>query len=1067
VATRAKNRSFARTGWSCAIVAAALLVVGSAPAAAGDTTWTLAGTGAAADSGDGGQAREAAINQPRSIFATPTGGFVWAEPWSNRVRIVDANGIVRTLAGTGTPGSGGDGGPAAAADLNFVHSAAPTPDGGFLVADTLNSQIRKISAGGTITTVAGIGSAGFSGDGGPATQAAINNPRGVLPLADGSYLIPDSNNHRVRKVSATGIITTIAGTGTQGFSGDGGPAMAAQLSIPFGVAPTADGGFLIVDVGNQRIRKVSAAGVITTVAGNGVAGYGGDGGPATAASLRDPHNVVVLSDSSFLIADASNQRVRKVGTDGVITTVMGDGVRGYTGDGGPAAAAQLSVPKGIAVSGGGDILIADEQNNRIRFIGSVVAPANTIQPTISGSPDQGQQLTANAGGWSGTGPQIAYQWQRCTPACADISGATASAYAVVAADLGTTLRVGVTGSNVTGNATAYSTQTSTVGGAASPPVNTSPPTITGTPEVGRTLTASDGTWTGTQPLAFSYQWKRCNAGGGACTSIAGATSTTYLVAAADVDSTLRVTVTASNGSSVYATAVGGDAPRSYWRFGGLSGGLVDQQGVGNGTFAGSPQRGVTGLLTGDPDTAVTFNGTSQYADVPGAAAWTPSTFSLEIIARPSQLPDNRTIWSTQGLFTGWWLNTGPFGGLRIHMGDGSAWRFDPDGPILNPGTTYHIVATYDGTNARIYLNGVLVSTSPSVTMAPNNGANVMRFGAFSTGPGQYWPGTLDEASFYSAVLTPAQVQAHYQAVTTGSQAMSSPTGVVAPVADSPPANTSVPVVSGVAQQGQTLTASTGTWSGTAPIAYGYRWQRCSPGCLDIAGASGSSYLVAAADVGATLRAVVTASNSAGSSEAASAQTALVTAAGETTVTFSIGTGGDDGDIQVTGNQPSGYPPSGSPAANSTNTVFTVGRRLAFGQYRVLVGLLRFDTSALPDNATVTSAKLRLSVIGKADSDDRGVVGEWYGAGNWPIDSGDWTLNPGTTAFGAADLTGLAINTTVELPLSGPGNISLAGPTALRLGISGGEPTADNYLQLATLEHTTRTEPQLVVSYTTP
>jgi len=116
---------------------------------------------------------------------------------------------------------------------------------------------------------------------------------------------------------------------------------------------------------------------------------------------------------------------------------------------------------------------------------------------------------------------------------------------------------------------------------------------------------------------------------------------------------------------------------------------------------------------------------------------------------------------------------------------------------------------------------------------------------------------------------------------------------------------------------------------------------------------------------------------------------------------------------------------------------------------------------------VTSAKLRLSVIGKADSDDRGVVGEWYGAGNWPIDSGDWTLNPGTTAFGAADLTGLAINTTVELPLSGPGNISLAGPTALRLGISGGEPTADNYLQLATLEHTTRTEPQLVVSYTTP
>ena len=146
---------------------------------------------------------------------------------------------------------------------------------------------------------------------------------------------------------------------------------------------------------------------------------------------------------------------------------------------------------------------------------------------------------------------------------------------------------------------------------------------------------------------------------------------------------------------------------------------------------GSPQRGVNGLLTGDADTAVTFNGTSQYADVPGRR-WTPSAFSLEIVVRPSQLPDNRTIWATQGLFTGWWLNTGPFGGLRIHMGDGSGWKFDPNGPILNAGTTYHIVATYDGTNARIYLNGNLVSTSPNVTMAPNNGANVMRFGAYST-----------------------------------------------------------------------------------------------------------------------------------------------------------------------------------------------------------------------------------------------------------------------------------------------------------------------------------------------
>ena len=164
-----------------------------------------------------------------------------------------------------------------------------------------------------ITTVAGTGDPGFSGRRRPGHVGADQQPPRRRALADGGFLIPDSNNHRVRKVSPTGVITTVAGTGAQGFSGDGGPATAAQLSIPFGVAPTADGGFLIVDVGNQRIRKVSAAGEITTVAGNGIAGYGGDGGPAaTAASLRDPHNVVALADGGFLIADASNQRVRRV-----------------------------------------------------------------------------------------------------------------------------------------------------------------------------------------------------------------------------------------------------------------------------------------------------------------------------------------------------------------------------------------------------------------------------------------------------------------------------------------------------------------------------------------------------------------------------------------------------------------------------------------------------------------------------------------------------------------------------------------------------------------------------------
>jgi hypothetical protein len=424
------------------------------------------------------------------------------------------------------------------------------------------------------------------------------------------------------------------------------------------------------------------------------------------------------------------------------------------------------------------------------------------------------------------------------------------------------------------------------------------------------------------------------------------------------------------------------------------------------------------------------------------------------------------MWSTQGSFTGWWLNTGSTGNIRIFVGDGSGWRFDSSGPVLSAGNTYHLVATYDGTNARLYVNGSLVSTGPNVVMAPE-AANVMRFGAFSTGPGQYWAGVLDEASFYPVTLSSTRIQAHYTASVTGSQATSAATAVVTNVTSAAPVNTAAPVVSGSAQQGQTLSVSSGSWSGTSPISYTYRWQRCSPGCLDIAGATGSSYLVAAADVGASLRAVVTASNSAGSGEAASAQTALVIAAGEATATFSVSAGADDGDVSVSGNQPSGYPPTGTPAANSTNSIFTAGRRLAFGRYQVMDALLRFDTSSLPDNATVTSAKLRLSVTGKTDGDDRNLVGEWYDPASWPIDSGDWTINTGTSALAGVDLTSLAVNTTAELPLTSPGNTSLAGYTAFRLGISGGVPSADNYLQLATLEHTTRTEPQLLITYTTP
>ena len=207
-------------------------------------------------------------------------------------------GTITTVAGGGTAGLG-DGGPATDAELFNPIAVAVTADGGFLIADSDNNLVRRVSPAGTITTVAGASPGGFSGDGGPATAAQLNLPQSVATTADGGFLIADSNNNRVRRVSPAGTITTVAGTGTVGFSGDGGPAIAAQLFAPGGVVATADGGFLIADSLNNRVRRVSVAGTITTVAGDGTEGSSGDSGLATAAQLQEPQGVAPTADGGF------------------------------------------------------------------------------------------------------------------------------------------------------------------------------------------------------------------------------------------------------------------------------------------------------------------------------------------------------------------------------------------------------------------------------------------------------------------------------------------------------------------------------------------------------------------------------------------------------------------------------------------------------------------------------------------------------------------------------------------------------------------------------------------------
>jgi RHS repeat-associated protein len=331
---------------------------------------TVAGTGEEGYSQDGGQATETKLYRPHGIAVDAAGNLYIAEQPYSRVRKVDANGIITTVAGTGTPGYSGDGGPATEAELDYPYDVAVDAAGNLYIADSSNSCVRKVDTNGIITTVAGTGEYGYGGDGGPATEAILSVPHGVTVDASGNLYIVDPGNNRLRKVDASGIITTVAGTGQEGFSGDGGPATEAKLYDPVGVAIDATGNLYIVDATIHTVRKVDAKGTITTVAGSRGCGFSGDGGPATEAFLCRPHGVAVDTTGNLYIADSSNRCVRKVDAKGTITTFAGIGTSmGYSGDGGPATEARLSYPLRVAADAAGNVYIADTDNHTVRKVG--------------------------------------------------------------------------------------------------------------------------------------------------------------------------------------------------------------------------------------------------------------------------------------------------------------------------------------------------------------------------------------------------------------------------------------------------------------------------------------------------------------------------------------------------------------------------------------------------------------------------------------------------------------------------------------------------------------------------
>ncbi len=312
-----------------------------------------------------------------------------------------SRGIVTTVAGTGMPGSSGDGGPATSAQLDDPFALAVDSSGDLFIADTDNSRVRMVSNG-IITTIAG----GF-GPGTPVAGIQLNSPRGLAVDSAGNVYISDSGNNRVLKLS-NGTVTTVAGNGNNGFSGDNGPAVSAALSEPYGLAVDSAGKVYISDLNNNRVRRVSN-GTITTVAGNGTQGFSGDGGLATSAALSGPTGIVLDSAGNLLISDFDNNRIRRV-SNGNITTVAGNGTQGFSGDGGPATSAALAGPDGIAIDSAGNVYFADTNNGRVRVL--AVGPGSLGPLTIIKTPlpdgVAGQPYTQiTMAAFNGLGP---YSW---------------------------------------------------------------------------------------------------------------------------------------------------------------------------------------------------------------------------------------------------------------------------------------------------------------------------------------------------------------------------------------------------------------------------------------------------------------------------------------------------------------------------------------------------------------------------------------------------------------------------------------------------------------------------------